>query len=195
MKKTLLAAMLLVASVSMRAQQEGMLGEIRMFAGNYAPSGWAFCDGQLLAIAQNQALFSILGTTYGGDGRTTFGLPDLRGRVAIHPGNGPGLSSYSLGEKGGVETVTLTVNNLPAHSHTATVTNPVNDDEATSDDPTGKYPAVSGENMYHESSNAEGAVPNVTVNNTGGGQAFDKRQPFATVHYIICIEGVFPSRN
>ncbi|MCT4645370.1 MAG: tail fiber protein [Carboxylicivirga sp.] len=195
MKKNLLALMLLVASFTMSAQQEGMLGEIRMFAGNFAPRGWAFCDGQLLSIAQNSALFSILGTTYGGDGRTTFGLPDLRGRVAIHPGNGPGLSNYRLGEKSGAETVTLSVNNLPPHNHTATTTQAVNDDEATSDDPTGKYPAVSGENMYHEASNAQGATSNVTVDNTGGGQAFDKRQPYLTVHFIICIQGVFPSRN
>jgi len=175
--------------------QEAFIGEIKMFAGNFAPRGWALCDGQLLAIAQNQALFSILGTTYGGDGRTTFALPDLRGRVAIHPGNGPGLSSYNLGQKGGSETTTLTVNNLPPHNHSVSVSNPVNDDEATSDDPTGKYPAVSGENMYTETTNAEGAVPNVTVSNTGGGQSFNKIPPYATVNYIICLQGIFPSRN
>src|SRR5690606_10000796 len=89
---------------------EPFIGEIIMFGGNFAPKGWAFCNGQLLPIAQNQALFSILGTTYGGDGITTFALPDLRGRVSIHPGHGPGLSNYTLGEKGGAETVTLTVN-------------------------------------------------------------------------------------
>lgn len=193
MKKTLLTLMLFVSILT--SAQEAFIGEIKMFAGNFAPRGWALCDGQLLAIAQNQALFSILGTTYGGDGRTTFALPDLRGRVAVHPGNGPGLSPYRLGQKGGSETTTLTVNNLPPHNHSVSVSNPVNDDEATSDDPTGNYPAVSGENMYTETTNAEGAVPNVTVDNTGGGQAFNNISPYATVNYIICLQGIFPSRN
>ena len=97
---------------------EPFIGEISMFAGNFAPRGWAFCEGQLLPIAQNQSLFSILGTTYGGDGRTTFGLPDMRGRVSIHPGTGPGLTNYRLGNKGGSETTTLTTNQLPSHNHT-----------------------------------------------------------------------------
>src|SRR6185295_12464655 len=96
---------------------EPFIGMIVMFAGNFAPRNWAFCNGQLLSIAQNTALFSILGTTYGGDGRTTFALPDLRGRVPIHPGQGPGTSNYSLGQQGGVENVTVTQNQLPAHSH------------------------------------------------------------------------------
>ena len=93
------------------------LAEIVMFGGNFAPRGWAFCDGQLLAISSNTALFSLLGTTYGGDGRTTFGLPELRGRFAMHPGNGPGLSSRKLGQKGGSERVTLAITNLPSHTH------------------------------------------------------------------------------
>ena len=98
------------------------IAEIIMFGGNFAPRGWAFCDGQLLSISSNSALFSILGTTYGGDGRTTFGLPDLRGRVAMHPGSGPGLTQRRLGEKSGMETVTLTTNQIPSHNHTATAT-------------------------------------------------------------------------
>ncbi len=98
------------------------IGEILMFGGNFAPRSWAFCDGQLLSIAQNTALFSILGTTYGGDGRVTFGLPELRGRVAMHPGSGPGLTTRGLGEKGGTETVTLNTTQIPAHNHTATST-------------------------------------------------------------------------
>ncbi|WP_430812432.1 MULTISPECIES: phage tail protein [unclassified Carboxylicivirga] len=195
MKKIVLAAMILLATIATHAQSEGMIGEIRMFAGNFAPRGWALCDGQLLSIAQNSALFSILGTTYGGDGRTTFALPDLRGRVPVHAGSGPGLSPYALGQKGGAETTTLSVGNLPAHSHNASVVNKVNNDEATSDDPSGKYPAVSGENMYHELSNAESAVSTVMVENTGEGQAFDQRQPYATINYIICLQGIYPSRN
>ncbi len=194
MKRNLLSIVLFVSVITITAQ-EGFIGEVRMFAGNFAPRNWAFCEGQLLAISQNQALFSILGTTYGGDGRTTFALPDLRGRVAIHPGTGPGLSNYRQGQTGGVETVTLGVINLPPHSHAVSVNNPVNDDEATSDDPTAKYPAVSGENMYSETTNAQGAGPNVEVANTGSGVAVENRQPYATVNYIICLQGVFPSRN
>ena len=98
---------------------EPFVGEIRMFAGNFAPRGWAFCDGQLLAVSQNDALFSLLGTIYGGDGRTTFGLPDMRGRIPIHAGHGPGLSERRLGAKGGAEQVTLTVNQMPSHGHPA----------------------------------------------------------------------------
>ena len=96
---------------------EPFIGQIVQFGGNFAPRGWALCDGQLLAISQNAALFSILGTTYGGDGRTTFGLPELRGRLALHPGNGPGLSNYQLGQRSGQEDVSLNVNQIPAHSH------------------------------------------------------------------------------
>jgi microcystin-dependent protein len=102
---------------------EPFIGQIMMFGGSFAPRGWAFCEGQLLPISQNAALFSILGTTYGGDGRSTFALPDLRGRVAIHPGSGPGLSNYRLGEKGGVESVALNVNQIPAHSHGISASN------------------------------------------------------------------------
>ncbi|TCL10321.1 microcystin-dependent protein [Roseivirga ehrenbergii] len=129
------------------------LGEIVMFAGNFAPRGWAFCDGQLMAISQNTALFSILGTTYGGDGRTTFALPDLRGRAAIHPGTGPGLSNYRLGQRGGVETVTLNQLQIPSHSHiaipsTSGGTANINatavlhaDSTGATNDPTDKFPA------------------------------------------------------
>ena len=99
---------------------EPFVGEIRMFAGNFAPRNWAFCDGQLLSISQNDALFSLFGTIYGGDGRTTFGLPDLRGRTAVHPGTGPGLSNRRWGEKGGTETTTMTINQMPVHHHVIT---------------------------------------------------------------------------
>lgn len=104
-----------------RSGQDGMIAEIRMFGGNFAPRTWAFCDGQLLPISQNQALFSLIGTIYGGDGRTTFALPDLRGRVAVHPGQGPGLSDYRVGQKGGSETNTLNVTQLPSHNHTIVI--------------------------------------------------------------------------
>lgn len=120
---------------------ETFLGQIIMFGGNFAPRGWAFCNGSLIAINQNQALFSLLGTTYGGDGRTTFALPDLRGRAPIHYGQGPGLSNRTLGEKSGVESNILNVNQLPSHNHLASGAVKASNVVATDSDPIGKYPA------------------------------------------------------
>jgi len=159
-----------------------------MFGGNFAPRGWALCDGQLLSISSNQALFSILGTVYGGDGRTTFGLPELRGRVAIHAGNGPGLTNRPLGVSGGTETNTLNVNQLPPHSHPASLG--ASEESPNSDDPTGGILATT--NIYHNS--ADETVP-VTVGNTGSSQSVNNIQPFRTVNYIIALQGTFPSRN
>ena len=151
------------------------IGEIVMFGGNFAPRGWAFCDGQLLAIASNTALFSVLGTTYGGDGRTTFALPDLRGRVPIHPGHGPGLSAYALGQKGGTETVTLTQNQMPSHSHVAIAnstggTANINatavlhaDSTGATNDPNGKFPA-NVPNLGPQQIKAYGGTADVTMN-------------------------------
>ncbi len=194
MKKTFTLFAFILLSCGAFAQ-EAFIGEVRIFAGNYAPRGWALCDGQLLSISQNTALFSLLGTYYGGDGTTTFALPDLRGRVVVHPGNGPGLSNRQIGEKGGSETNTLTLNQIPAHSHTATATNPVFNDEANTDDPTGKYPAVSGENMYSDQTSGDGVLPQVTIGNSGGGQPVNNMQPFIGINYIICLQGIYPSRN
>ncbi|WP_342448689.1 tail fiber protein [Tamlana crocina] len=172
--------------------QEGFIGEIRMFAGNFAPRSWALCDGQLLAISQYQALFSILGTTYGGDGRTTFALPDLRGRVAIHPGSGPGLSTYRQGSKGGTETNTLTVSQMPPHSHTV---NAVVEDGNQSV-PTGNLPAGTKALDKEYSDAAANTTMNSTmIGNSGGGQPVNNIQPYGTVNYIICLQGIFPSRN
>jgi microcystin-dependent protein len=168
------------------------IGEIKMFAGNFAPRTWAFCDGQLLAISQNSALFSILGTTYGGDGRTTFGLPDLRGRAAIGPRSGPGLSHYDLGQKGGVETVALTTNQMPAHNHyIRAVTSAGN-----SPSPSGRLLADSAA-FDNEFSNA---TPNTSMSSTmvaneGGSLAHENRQPFLALNYIIALFGVYPSRS
>ena len=165
---------------------EPFLGQITMFAGNFAPRSWAFCDGQLLAISSNSALFSILGTTYGGDGRTTFGLPDLRGRAPMHPGNGPGLSSRRLGEKSGSETNTLTVNQLPSHGHNLASTA-----EADSTSPVGNLLAASDDRNYvSDAGSAMGAA-----GNTGGGQAVNNMQPYQTVNFIIALQGIYPSRN
>jgi len=190
--------------------QEGFIGEIRMFAGNFAPRSWAFCDGQLLAISQNTALFSILGTTYGGDGRTTFALPDLRSRVAVHEGHGPGLSDYRLGEKGGVESVQLTTLNLPAHSHTIPAgggTVPVADGPPDTNIPGGSYlttGAATGQMLYKKASGAtftNGTNLNTpssgssTTGNTGASIAVPNVQPYNTVNYIICLQGIYPSRS
>lgn len=184
---------------------EGTIGEIRLFAGNFAPRAWAFCNGQLLPIAQNQALFSILGTTYGGDGRTTFALPDLRGRVPVHPGNGPGLTDRRLGARGGAETVTLNQQNLPSHTHaaSATVTPPALGVEGDTASPAGAIPAKSGQGEpdYHAGAvGADGVTmapyeAPVTVGNTGGNVPFDNMPPFTGINFIICLQGIFPSRS
>ncbi len=170
---------------------EPFIAEIRIFAGNFAPRGWAFCDGQLLPISENSALFSLVGTTYGGDGRTTFGLPDLRGRVPMHAGNGPGLSDRRLGQKGGAETETLTVNQMPSHTHTARGSNQT----ANTAKPEGHTWAVDvADSTYTDT------APDVNMNaqavaSTGGSQAHGNVQPYRVVSYIIALQGLFPSRN
>ena len=167
------------------------IGEIVMFGGNFAPRGWAQCDGQLLAISQNSALFSILGTTYGGDGRTTFGLPDLRGRVAMHPGSGPGLTPRSLGQKSGSENVTLQASQIPGHSHNMRG----NSGQPNETNPENGFPANSAatdKDLYSSTSNVSMGA---TALNSGGGQQHPNIQPFQCVNFIIALVGVFPSRN
>ncbi len=176
-------------SESLRAL-EPYLGEITMFAGNFAPRGWAFCDGQLLAISQNSALFSLLGTIYGGDGRTTFALPDLRGRVPVHAGRGPGLSDYRQGQKGGNETQTLAVRQLPAHNHAIFA----NENVSNTKNPEGAMLANPDAPMKLYSDQI-GQLNMRPTGNTGGNQAVDIRQPYATVRYIIAVVGTYPSRN
>lgn len=169
------------------------IGQIIMFGGNFAPRAWAFCDGQLLPIASNSALFSILGTTYGGDGRTTFGLPDLRGRVAVHPGNGPGLSPYQLGQKGGQENVTLIVNQIPSHHHTVQVN--VSGEDPNTDEIAGNMFTNSEDDTYYSGSATDGALGGVVCGNTGGNLPHTNIQPYACVNYIIALQGTYPSRN
>jgi microcystin-dependent protein len=170
---------------------EPFVGEIRMFAGNFAPRSWAFCDGQLLAVSQNDALFSLLGTTYGGDGRTTFGLPDLRGRIPIHAGSGPGLTPRNLGSKGGAEKVTLTVNQIPSHTHPLQASQ----SSATERRPEGKvFAQTPGFDLYRE----DGSPVNMntsTVGNTGGSQSHTNLMPFLCIHFIIALFGIYPSRT
>ncbi len=171
------------------------IGQIVMFAGNFAPRGWAFCDGQLLPISQNTALFSILGTTYGGDGRTTFALPDLRGRAPLHAGHGPGLSDRRLGAKGGSETVTLTATELPNHTHPLHVFNgegdTLNGADATLAGIGTSVPPVG--NFTHASPTATAASS--AVGSAGGSQPHNNMQPWAAVNYIIALVGIFPSRG
>ncbi len=170
---------------------EPFVGEIRMFAGNFAPRGWAFCDGQLLAVSQNDALFSLLGTIYGGDGRTTFGLPDMRGRIPLHAGSGPGLSPRRLGAKAGAENVTLTVNQLPSHSHTWRASNAL----ATQLTPVGNVMAQSIADVYREDLDNPGNMSTSVVSNVGGSRSHTNLMPFLCINYIIALVGIYPSRH
>jgi microcystin-dependent protein len=179
---------------------EPFIGQITLFAGNFAPRGWALCQGQILSIAQNTALFSILGTTYGGNGQTTFALPDLRGRVPMTFGQGPGLANRNLGEVGGTEAVTLLANQMPAHTHTGTVQVACNSNQGNSNRPDGNFPAADGTGFtadYSNTSNAQMAASmgTVTLNPAGGSQPVPIVQPFLVLNFIIALEGIFPSRN
>ena len=169
------------------------LGQITMFGGNFAPRGWAFCDGQLLDIASHTALFSILGTTYGGDGRTTFGLPDLRGRAAVHAGSGPGIPPVGLGQKGGIATTNLTINNLPAHSHS--VAPRCNTNDGSSNDPEGNVPNASGASLIYGAAGTNEFMAATNSSTVGSNVGFENRPPYQGVHFIIALVGIFPSRN
>jgi len=168
-----------------------------MFGGNFAPRGWAFCDGQLLAISSNSALFSILGTTYGGDGRTTFGLPDLRGRVALHPGTGPGLPGYNLGQRGGNFQTTLTAANLAAHEHTGRIV--ASGDAANTSDPTENALALAeaySDQFDDKDPNLRTKAGTVEIGPSGGAnQSFSIQPPYQGINFIIALVGIFPSRN
>jgi microcystin-dependent protein len=164
------------------------LGEIKMFGGNFAPVGYALCDGQLLSVAQNSALFSLLGARYGGNGETTFGLPDMRGRVPVHQGTGPGLSTRNIGSRSGAERVTLVANQLPSHSHNAQV---VSTREANSSNPVGNVPARPTTNSAFAPASTNRISGN--TENAGGGQAHNNMPPYQCIHFIIALTGVFPS--
>ena len=166
---------------------EPFLAEIRMVGFNFAPRGWAFCDGQILPINQNQSLYSLLGTTYGGDGRTSFGLPDLRGRTPTHVGDG-----FSLGQKSGQEAVTLTAAEMPTHTHNVQA----NSQPADSPLPNGRVWAQGGVTVYHDDDASKRQnMRTGTVLNTGGGQAHDNMQPYLAIAFCIALQGLFPSRN
>jgi microcystin-dependent protein len=169
------------------------IAEIIMFGGNFAPRGWALCDGQLLPISSNSALFSILGTTYGGDGRTTFALPDLRGRAAIHPGSGPGLSTYRLGQKAGVENVNLSINQIPSHTHQAKAFAGAGNKNTAAGSAWSDDAGVSWAAYSSSSPNAD--MHSGAIANAGGSQPHTNIQPVLCVNFIIALVGVFPSRN
>jgi microcystin-dependent protein len=166
------------------------LGEIRLLPYDFAPLGWALCDGSVLSIAQNTALFSLLGTTYGGDGRTTFALPDLRGRVAVSSGQGPGLSDHLLGQVGGDETVTLATDELPAHSH-AVAAHRTRGSHAS---PNGRVPGHSSSGTVYADASDGTQMSAHTIAATGGGQPHDNLQPYLALNYCIATEGIYPSR-
>jgi microcystin-dependent protein len=176
---------------------EGTIGEIRMFAGTFNPRTWSFCNGQLISISSNTALFSILGTTYGGNGQTNFALPDFQGRVAVGTGTGPGLPNVQLGEKSGTNTVTLLTSNMPAHNHQVVGNiNPqaASDGELVSD-PNGKYV---GPGKFYATGDPVPMAPiplNLATTISGSSQPFSIMQPYLGMNYIICMFGIFPSRN
>jgi microcystin-dependent protein len=202
------AAVLLALSAGVQApaQAQGggnpLLGQLMYVAFNFAPKGWALCNGQTLAISTNTALFSLLGTNYGGNGTSNFQLPNMQGRVPVHFGQGLGLSNYTLGESGGTETVTLTTSNLPSHSHSVSFTAqvPASSGAATGVVPAGNNPANSVHTLNYST-----AAPNVSLGSTvtisgttglaGGGQPMSIMQPYTTLNCVIALQGVFPSRN
>ena len=175
---------------------EPFLGQIQLFGFNFAPRGWAKCEGQLLSIAQYSALFALLGTMYGGDGRTTFALPDLRGRAAVGYGTGPGLSSIQIGQKGGTESITISQGNLPNHNHSLNLTIPVNTGNGDENNAQNNVIATH-DNAFSEDASAGANLAPVagTTNSTGGSQAFNVRDPFLGLNYCIALTGIYPSRN
>ncbi|NND73800.1 MAG: phage tail protein [Ilumatobacter sp.] len=174
---------------------EPFLAEIRIFAGNFAPRGWAFCNGQLLPIAQNTALFSLIGTTYGGDGRTTTQLPNLEGRAPMHPGRGPGLTARRLGEKTGVETVTLTEQQMPSHQHRVEAVQPSQFTIGDNLSPAGNYFARPQTGNAYVDAGAQQAMAPQAIAQNGGSQAHTNMQPFLTLNFIIALVGLYPSRG
>lgn len=167
------------------------VGEIRLFAGNFAPSGWAFCAGQLLPISENEALFSLIGFTYGGDGETTFALPDMRGRAPVHQGQGPGLTSRQLGARAGTEAETLTVAQTPAHRHAVSASVSIARDGRT----VGRVPAQTATHDQYSAATPTSPMAAESVAAVGGGQHHENMQPHLALHFIISLFGIFPSQT
>jgi microcystin-dependent protein len=169
------------------------IGEIRMFGGNFAPSGWSFCNGALVGISQNAALYNLIGTTYGGDGQNTFGLPDLQGRVPVHQGQGAGLSNYGLGQVGGAETVTLSLQQLPSHTHPA-MGNPTGAGVANPSNNTWGNSSISN-NSFGAGTAATATMNTAALSMNSGGQAHDNMLPFLAISFIISLYGAYPSQG
>lgn len=180
---------------------EPFIGEIRAFGFNFAPRGWALCDGQLLSIASNTALFSLLGTIYGGDGRTTFALPDLRGRAMLHFGQGPGLSPAIIGERAGAETTSLSINNMPAHNHVITATAKCRASAGNANTAAGNLwsndAGVSSATYSNQPANGtmNASAIEAQSQNTGANQPFNNMQPYLVCNYCIALQGLYPSRS
>jgi microcystin-dependent protein len=171
---------------------EPYIGQITLVAFNYAPVGWAFCNGQLLAIDQNQALFALIGTTYGGDGQTTFALPDLRSRIALHQGQGNGTSNYTIGQPGGSEQVSLTSNQIPSHTHQAQcVTGGSNSQSPVN----GIWAQASVDQPYKGSTTGTASMAPGAIGPAGGNQPHPNLMAYQALNYIIALEGIFPSQN
>jgi microcystin-dependent protein len=186
-----IALMVAAPTSSALAQSDPFVGQLALVPYNFAPRGWALCNGQVLLIAQNTALFSLLGTTYGGNGQTTFALPDLRGRVPISSGQGPGLSNYALGQTGGAETQTLTLNQIPSHTHLLLADTSV----GTSDRPNGGLPARNAAGVPQYGTGAAGTMSAGGVQASGGSQPHNNMQPYVTLNWIIALQGIYPSQN
>jgi len=172
------------------AGNDPFIGELMLFGGNFCPRGWAKSDGQLLAISSNSALFSLFGTIYGGDGRTSFALPDLRGRGPIHVGQGPGLANYTQGQRGGAENLTVQLNNMPSHNHEVQATNQIGNKGGPGTD----FLAATGTLIYHEGPPNRIMDP-AMITDTGGGQAITKRSPYLALRWCVALQGTYPSRN
>lgn len=166
------------------------IGEIRMFGGTFAPAGWNFCDGTTLAISENDTLFQLIGTTYGGDGQETFKLPDLRGRVPVHMGTNLG-TTFQIGELAGVESVTLNTNQMPRHNHAFVASTAA----ATGNSPVASLPAESATLNIYEEAQTNAPLNGVSIGPAGGSQAHDNMQPFLCISFIISLFGVFPSQT
>lgn len=177
---------------------EPYIGQIILFAGTYAPLQWEICDGRLLPIAQYEALFTIIGTTFGGDGQTHFALPDLRGRAPVGPGQGPGLSNYEYGQVGGANSVTLGANNLPPHTHQVAMNAAISTGNGSVNTPNSAIPANSpSQNIYHAPGATSGMMGGVSASAdpAGGSLPVDIQQPYLAMYYVICTEGIYPSRS
>jgi microcystin-dependent protein len=171
---------------------EPFIAEIKIFAGNFAPRGYAFCDGQLLPIAQNTALFSLLGTTYGGDGRTTCGIPNLKDRAPIHAGSGPGLTQRRLGYVGGADTVTLNLSQIPSHSHQPHASSQNNNQTSSA---THAWGNGNGNTLYRQSATQNTNLSSNAISPVGGNQRHNNMQPYLTLSFIIALQGLYPSRS